>query len=52
MGVVTHWIFLGGSQVGTHYSADQRAAWVGEQRESELILAEFWEWIGVSLNLF
>ena len=35
-----------------HYSAEQWAVWVGEQRESELSVAEFCEWIGVSLNSF
>lgn len=35
-----------------HYSAEQWAAWVGEQRDSELSVAEFCEWIGVSLNSF
>jgi hypothetical protein len=48
----TLWIFAGGSQVGKHYSAEQWAAWVGEQRESELNVAEFCDWIGVSLNSF
>ena len=35
-----------------HYSADQWAAWIGEQRESELNVVEFCEWIGVSPNSF
>jgi hypothetical protein len=35
-----------------HYSAEQWAVWVGEQRDSELSVAEFCEWIGVSLNSF
>ena len=35
-----------------HYSAEQWAAWVGEQRESELNVVEFCEWIGVSPNSF
>lgn len=35
-----------------HYSAEQWAAWVGEQRESELNVVEFCEWIGVSSNSF
>lgn len=35
-----------------HYQAEQWAAWVGEQRDSELSVAEFCEWIGVSLNSF
>lgn len=38
--------------MGKHYSAEQWAAWVGEQRESELNVAEFCDWIGVSLNSF
>jgi transposase-like protein len=38
--------------VGKHYSAEQWAAWVGEQRESELSVAEFCDWIGVSPNSF
>ena len=50
--MVTLWIFLGGSQVGKHFSGEQWAAWVGEQRESELSVAEFCDWIGVSLNSF
>ena len=50
--MVTLWIFPGGSQVGKHYSAEQWAAWVGEQRESELSVAEFCDWIGVSPNSF
>ena len=50
--MVTLWIFPGGSQVGKHYSAEQWTAWVGEQRESELNVAEFCDWIGVSLNSF
>ncbi len=52
VGMVTLWIFPGGSQVGKHYSAEQWAAWVGEQRESELSVAEFCDWIGVSPNSF
>jgi hypothetical protein len=48
----TLWIFPGGSQVGKHFSGEQWAAWVGEQRESELSVAEFCDWIGVSLNSF
>ena len=35
-----------------HYPAEQWAVWVGEQRDSELSVAEFCEWIGVSLNSF
>jgi hypothetical protein len=35
-----------------HYSAEQWAVWVCEQRDSELSVAEFCEWIGVSLNSF
>jgi len=35
-----------------HYSAEQWAVWVGEQRDSELSVAEFCGWIGVSLNSF
>jgi transposase-like protein len=50
--MVTLWVFPGGSQVGKHYSAEQWAAWVGEQLESELSVAEFCDWIGVSLNSF
>ncbi len=50
--MVTLWIFPGGSQVGKHYSVEQWAAWVGEQRESELSVAEFCDWIGVSPNSF
>lgn len=38
--------------MGKHYSAEQWAAWVGEQRESELSVAEFCDWIGVSPNSF
>ena len=38
--------------MGKHYSADHWAAWVGEQRESELSVAEFCDWIGVSPNSF
>ena len=38
--------------MGKHYSAEQWTAWVGEQRESELNVAEFCDWIGVSLNSF
>ena len=38
--------------MGKHYSAEQWAAWVGEQRESELNVAEFCDWIGVSSNSF
>lgn len=38
--------------MGKHYSAEQWAVWVGEQRDSELSVAEFCEWIGVSLNSF
>jgi hypothetical protein len=38
--------------VGKHYSAEQWAAWVGEQWESELSVGEFCDWIGVSLNSF
>jgi hypothetical protein len=38
--------------VGKHYSAEQWAVWVGGQRDSELSVAEFCEWIGVSLNSF
>ena len=38
-------IFPGESQVGEHYSSEQWAAWVGEQRESELNVAEFCDWI-------
>ena len=38
--------------MGKHYSAEQWAAWVGEQRESELNVAEFCDWIGVSPNSF
>jgi hypothetical protein len=34
------------------YSAEQWAVWVCEQRDSELSVAEFCEWIGVSLNSF
>ena len=34
------------------YSAEQWAAWVGEQRESELNVVEFCEWTGVSPNSF
>ena len=34
------------------YSVEQWAAWVGEQRESELSVAAFCEWIGVSPNSF
>ena len=36
--------------MGKHYSAEQWVAWVGEQRESELSVAEFCDWIGVSPN--
>ena len=50
--MVTLWIFPGGSQVGKHFSAEQWAAWVGEQRESGLSVAEFCDWIGVSPNSF
>lgn len=35
-----------------HYSAEQWAAWVCEQQESELNVVEFCEWIGVSPNSF
>lgn len=35
-----------------HYSAEQWAVWVGEQRDCKLSVAEFCEWIGVSLNSF
>ena len=38
--------------MGKHYSAEQWAAWVGEQWESELSVAEFCDWIGVSPNSF
>lgn len=38
--------------MGKHYSADHWAAWVREQRESELSVAEFCDWIGVSPNSF
>ena len=38
--------------MGKHYSAEQWAAWVGEQRESELNVAEFCDWIGVSTTSF
>ena len=38
--------------MGKHYSSEQWAAWVGEQRESELSVAEFCDWIGVSPNSF
>ena len=38
--------------MGKHYSAEQWAVWVGEQRESELNVAEFCDWIGVSPNSF
>ena len=38
--------------MGKHYSAEQWAVWVVEQRDSELSVAEFCEWIGVSLNSF
>lgn len=38
--------------MGKHYSVEQWAAWVGEQRESELNVAEFCDWIGVSPNSF
>jgi transposase-like protein len=50
--MVTLWIFPGGSQVGKHYSAEQWAAWAGEQQESDLSVAEFCDWIGVSPNSF
>ena len=50
--MVTLWVFPGGSQVGKHFSAEQWAAWVGEQRESELSVSEFCDWIGVSPNSF
>ncbi len=52
MAVCTFWIFPGGFQMARHYSAEQWAVWVGEQRDSELSVAEFCEWIGVSLNSF
>ena len=42
--------FSGRVTVGKAFLAEQWPAWVGEQRESELNLAEFCEWIGVSLN--
>ena len=48
----TLWIFPGGSKVGKHYSVEQWAAWVGEQRQSELNVVEFCDWIGVSPNSF
>lgn len=38
--------------MGKHCSAEQWAAWVGEQRESELSVADFCDWIGVSPNSF
>ena len=38
--------------MGQHYSSEQWAAWVGEQRKSELNVAEFCDWIGVSPNSF
>lgn len=38
--------------MGKHYSVEQWAAWVGEQRVSQLNVAEFCDWIGVSLNSF
>ncbi|MFO1003953.1 MAG: transposase [Planctomycetaceae bacterium] len=38
--------------MGKHYSAEQWAAWVGEQWESGLSVAEFCDWIGVSPNSF
>lgn len=34
------------------YSAERWAAWICEQRGSELSVAEFCEWTGVSLNSF
>ena len=34
------------------YSVEHWAAWVGEQRGSELNVAEFCDWIGVSPNSF
>jgi hypothetical protein len=48
----TLWIFPGGSQVGKHFLAEQWAAWVGDQRESELSVAEFCDRIGVSPSSF
>lgn len=43
MRIVTRWIFRGGSRAGKNYSAEQWAAWVGEQRKSELLLFELGE---------
>ncbi len=38
--------------MGKHHSSEQWAAWVCEQRDSELSVAEFCDWIGVSPNSF
>lgn len=38
--------------MGKHYSAHQWAAWVVDQGESELNVAELFDWIGVSPNSF
>lgn len=51
-GMVNLCIFPGGSQVGKNPSAEQLAARVGEQRESELNVVEFCDWIGVSPKSF